>query len=129
MCIFGSGMHFRVKRWHVFSFVIPFDLWPRQRIVPSETSELIERAVSHYLVAKHGNSGVRGVTRQLWQTVVLDVSYFGCPNYPIKQHYSKVGFFSPFIQAFSLLSDCMREEPASTIAVHSGRFLSTLCAS
>lgn len=71
-------MHFCVKCWHVFLFVIPFDLWLKQRVVPSETSKLIERAVSHYLVAKHSNSGVRGVALQLWQTTVLNVSYFSC---------------------------------------------------
>lgn len=78
MCIFRSGMHFCVKCWHVFLFVIPFDLWLKQRVVPSETSKLIERAVSHYLVAKHSNSSVRGVALQLWQTTVLNVSYFSC---------------------------------------------------
>lgn len=80
-------MHFCVK---CFSFVIPFDLWLKQRVVPSETSKLIERAVSHYFVAKHSNSGVRGVSLQLWQTVVLNVSYFSCP---FKKIYNKATLF------------------------------------
>lgn len=57
MCVFRSGMYFCVLCWHVFSFVIPFDLWLRQCAVPFETSELIERAVSHYLLAKQSSSG------------------------------------------------------------------------
>lgn len=57
MCVFRSGMYFYVLCWHVFSFVIPFDLWLRQCAVPFETSELIERAVSHYLLAKQSSSG------------------------------------------------------------------------
>lgn len=57
MCIFRRRMRVHVTRRRVVGFflaVIPFDLWLR----PPQASELIERAVSHYVVAKHSDCGV-----------------------------------------------------------------------
>lgn len=60
-CVFG--IRFYVRRERVSEFIIPFDLRRRRCAVPAETSELIKRAASHYLLAKQSSDGVAGVTR------------------------------------------------------------------
>lgn len=60
-CVFG--IHFYVRRERVLEFIIPFDLRLRRCAVPAETSELIKRAVSHYLLAKQSRDGVAVVIR------------------------------------------------------------------
>lgn len=60
-CVFG--IHFYVRRERVSEFIIPFDLRLRRCAVAAETSELIKRAASHYLLAKQSSDGVVGVIR------------------------------------------------------------------
>lgn len=50
LCVFGIRVY--VRRERVVEFIIPFDLGLRRCAAPSETSELIKRAVSHYLLTK-----------------------------------------------------------------------------
>lgn len=61
LCVFGTCVY--VRRGRVLEFIIPFDLGLRRCVAPSETSELIKRAVSHYLLAKQSSDGVPGVIR------------------------------------------------------------------
>lgn len=55
LCVFGICVY--VRRERVLEFIIPFDLGLRRSAAPSETSELIKRAASHYLLAKQSGGG------------------------------------------------------------------------
>lgn len=55
LCVFGICVYARRER--VLEFLIPFDLGLRRGAAPSETSELIKRAASHYLLAKQSSGG------------------------------------------------------------------------
>lgn len=54
-CVFA--MRVDVRRGRVLEFIIPFDSGLRRCVAPSEASELIKRAVSHYLLAKQSGGG------------------------------------------------------------------------
>lgn len=60
-CVFG--IHSYVRRERDSEFIIPFDLRLRRCAVPAETSELIKRAASHYLLTKQSRRGIVGVIR------------------------------------------------------------------
>lgn len=120
-------MYFHVQCWHVFQFVTPCDLWLRQCAVPVETSELIERAVSHYLLAKQSRGGVKDITPPLWQTqVVLNLSLiivdikFSIPYFSL--HFGNTQQCLSIIGAFSLLSNRKPWNLLTTFMVFRGHF-------
>lgn len=61
LCVFEIRVY--VRRERVLEFIIPFDLGLRRCAAPSEASELIKRAVSHYLLTKQSSDGVADVIR------------------------------------------------------------------
>lgn len=54
-CVFARRVY--VGRERVSEFINPFDSGLRRCAAPSEASELIKRAVSHYLLAKQSGGG------------------------------------------------------------------------